>query len=60
MGFSTGGQIGLTPKAERLVGQLGRQYEDHERVEAPYVLIAAVDEARRKIARNPVAGRFIS
>jgi hypothetical protein len=48
--------IGLTPKAERQVDELRRHYEDRERIEALYALLAAVDEAKQRIESNPAAG----
>jgi plasmid stabilization system protein ParE len=48
--------IGFTARAARQFRDLREHYEDLERPEAVRGLIAALDEASRKIAKNPAAG----
>ncbi len=48
--------IGLTARAQRQFRELREHYEDLERLEATRGLIAALEEASRKIERNPAAG----
>ena len=48
--------IGLTARAERQFRELREHYEDLERPEATRGLIAALEEASRKIEKSPAAG----
>lgn len=48
--------IGLTARAERQFRELRQHYEDLVRPEATRGLIAALEEASRKIEKNPAAG----
>jgi plasmid stabilization system protein ParE len=48
--------IGLTARAERQFRELREHYEDLERPEATRGLIAALEEASRRIETNPKAG----
>ncbi len=48
--------IGLTPEAERQYDRLLEHYERRERPDAIKNLMAALDEASRKIERNPAVG----
>lgn len=48
--------IGLTARAERQFRELREYYEDRDRPAATRGLIAALEEASRKIERNPTAG----
>lgn len=48
--------IGFTARAARQFRALRQHYENHERPEAVRRLIAALQEAERKIESNPTAG----
>jgi plasmid stabilization system protein ParE len=48
--------IGLSARAARQVCTLRQHYEDRERPEAVQGLVAAMQEAIRKIGSNPAAG----
>jgi plasmid stabilization system protein ParE len=48
--------IGFTARAARQFQELRQHYEDRERPEAVRALIAALEQASRKIEANPGAG----
>jgi plasmid stabilization system protein ParE len=48
--------IAYTPEAQRHVDQLLRHYELLQRPEAIRAFLTALDDAERRIARNPGAG----
>jgi plasmid stabilization system protein ParE len=48
--------IAYTPRAARQVEDLRQHYEGRERIEAIRALVAALDEAERKIEGDPAAG----
>ena len=48
--------IAYTPRASRHIDDLTQHYKDRQRPEAIAALLAAMDEAEGKIARNPASG----